>query len=173
MVANGELACPSAQPDMEKASVFGVVLGSVDAPRVAYLERALPVEDAVSALAAAGGGAGSVSGTGTGGGGGIGAGATMVFRVAATCETSACVHYSGSCCTLAARCDEQLEAVVAMLPRCAIRSRCRWFAERGSSICHRCPQVVTLNGPESADEMLRAVASPPPAGTSSSPAGPT
>ena len=141
MPGSRPLACPSAQPDMEDAHAFGVILGTPDVPRGAYLERALPLEDVLPSI-------GEVP-------------PTMVLRIAGDCETSRCAHYSGSCCTLAERCDEQLDAVVSLLPRCAIRSRCRWFAERGGSICHRCPQVVTLNGPATIDETMQEVATPP------------
>ena len=141
MSGSRPLACPSAQPDMEDAHAFGVILGTPDAPRVAYLERTLPLPDVLGAI-------GEVP-------------PTMVLRIAGNCETSRCAHYSGSCCTLAERCDEQLEPVVSFLPRCAIRSRCRWFAERGGSICHRCPQVVTLNGPATIDATMQQVATPP------------
>jgi len=33
------LSCPSAQPDMQDARIFGVVAGTVAEPRLAYLKR--------------------------------------------------------------------------------------------------------------------------------------
>jgi hypothetical protein len=39
-----ELSCPSAQPDMEGSRVFGVIGGSVEEPRVAYLKESAVVD---------------------------------------------------------------------------------------------------------------------------------
>ncbi|MEY2415968.1 MAG: hypothetical protein QOH53_1302, partial [Ilumatobacteraceae bacterium] len=60
---------------------------------------------------------------------------TQVFRIAAVCEESACVHFANDSCTLAERIANDVPAVVEMLPRCAIRRECRWYAERGAAAC--------------------------------------
>ncbi|MFB2972660.1 hypothetical protein ACE1CD_27180 [Aerosakkonema sp. BLCC-F183] len=36
-----------------------------------------------------------------------------------------------------------LSEVVERLPRCQIRSNCRWWKQEGRAACRRCPQVVT------------------------------
>lgn len=118
------LRCPSAQPGMPDAQVLGVVKRTAEGPRVAYVNGLAPVTDEV--LDAAGP-----------------MPATTVLRFAARCETSACRHFNGECCTLATRIAELLPEVADGLPPCAIRPSCRWFAEQGGSICLRCPQVVT------------------------------
>ncbi len=120
-----ELTCPSAQPDMEGAQVFGVITGTPEAPRVAYLQGEATVDlTQPEAL------------------GGLQPG--HVFRIGARCEESRCQHFDGSRCMLARRIATQLPTVVDVLPRCRIRSTCRWFAEQGGAACLRCPQVVTL-----------------------------
>jgi hypothetical protein len=118
------LSCPSAQPDMAGARIFGIVSGTADEPRVAYLKESAVVEP--SALERLG----PVD-------------PTRVFRFAATCEESQCVHFNGSRCTLAERIVAKLAPVVDALPPCLIRPTCRWYAERGAEACLRCPQVVT------------------------------
>jgi hypothetical protein len=44
--------CPSAPPEMDGGVAFGVVAGSVEAPRVSWFERPLPITDDLLALAA-------------------------------------------------------------------------------------------------------------------------
>ena len=135
------LACPSAQPDMADAVVFGVITGTAENPRVAYLERRVGVDAVHRRLE--------------------GLEPTRVLRVAATCEQQHCAHHNGDLCTLAERVATSLPPVVSVLPRCAIRSTCRWYAEQGGRICYRCPQVVTLDGPRTNNQELAAAAKPP------------
>jgi hypothetical protein len=66
-----------------------------------------------------------------------------VFRFASPCAGSACVHFDGAQCALGGRVSTLLPVAGARLPVCQIRSRCRWFAERGPAACLRCPLVVT------------------------------
>ena len=119
--------------------LFGIVGGGADAGRVAYLREPEPATDEVVALA------GPLP-------------ATAVFRFAAACEESACVHFDGSDCRLAGRIVELLPPVVQVLPPCAIRSRCRWWRQEGGAACRRCPMIAT--SPRDADELLRRVAQP-------------
>jgi hypothetical protein len=130
------VSCPSAQPDMEDARVFGVIGGSEESLRVSYL-RESPVldEKLVRRL-------GVVQ-------------PTLVFRFAARCEEARCAHFDGQHCTLAQRIVETLEPVVDALPPCIIRASCRWYAEQGAEACFRCPQVVTVVPPGN-DELGRA-----------------
>ncbi|MFN2606674.1 MAG: hypothetical protein ABR511_02070 [Acidimicrobiales bacterium] len=117
-------ACPSAQPDMAAARVFGVRQSGPDGPRTAYLDHAVDAGPELLARAAP-------------------AGAPQVLRIAATCEESSCAHFDGTDCGLATRIVTLLPPVVSVLPRCAIRADCRWFAQEGRAACLRCPQVVT------------------------------
>ena len=134
-------SCPSAQPDMEQARVFGLLGGTRDAPRVDYLSREVDFDPESVELPA-------------------GVGPTQVFRFTARCEESRCAHFNGSRCTLAERIRESLDPVVESLPPCTVRSSCRWYAEQGTDICLRCPQIVTLNV-GSSNDTLREAATPP------------
>ena len=135
--ANGlGLLCPSAHPEMAQSRIFGVMGGSVEEPRVIYLEEPTPAAPDVLALA------GPVK-------------PIEVFRIAATCVESACRHFDGKDCQLAARIVQILPAVTEALPACRIRQDCRWFEQEGRPACLRCPQVITQNYSPS-DEMVRA-----------------
>jgi hypothetical protein len=123
--AEKPLLCPSAQPDMTGATVFGVQTGNPeDGLRVGYLTDAQPVSPDILAAS------GDVL-------------PTQVLRVAAPCMGSGCKHFDGTGCQLAARVASMLEPVVNRLPPCAIRPTCRWFRQEGRAACLRCPQVVT------------------------------
>jgi hypothetical protein len=138
-VAARPLSCPSAQPDMEGARVFAVVGGTADKPRAAYLKAdAVITPDLARRI-------GDLP-------------ATSVFRYAARCEESRCVHHEGDRCALGARIAAMLEPVTDTLPSCQIRPTCRWHAEVGGEACRRCPQVVT-SIPET-QARLREVAAP-------------
>lgn len=116
--------CPSAQPEMTGSVVFGVVGGTLDAPRVGYLATPLPTTPELLALS------GPVE-------------PTEIFRFAAPCAGSACRHFDGSTCRLAARTVELMTPVVDQLPPCRVRPECRWWLQEGKDACLRCPQVVT------------------------------
>lgn len=142
------LSCPSAQPDMDGARVFGVITGTPDAPRIAYLKREAVVTRAVMAKL------GQVE-------------PTQVFRFAARCEEARCAHFDGQRCMLAQRIVAKLDPVVDAVPPCLIRPTCRWYAEQGADACYRCPQVVTMI-PRANDRLNEAAlptgAAPRPAG---------
>jgi len=118
--------CPSAQPEMSNSVIFGIVGGTVEAPRVAYLNEPQPVTDELLALTQ------PVT-------------PTEVFRLAAPCARNACLHFDGTQCQLVHRTVQLLPQVVSKLPACRIRSSCRWWQQAGSAACLRCPQVVTAN----------------------------
>jgi hypothetical protein len=118
--------CPSAQPEMEQSVVFGVVGGTVEVPRLAYLKEPQPVTDEVLSLS------GPVK-------------PTEVFRFAAPCAGSACQHFDGADCRLAKRTVRMLPEAVHRLPPCRLRPRCRWWQQEGGAACMRCPMVVTEN----------------------------
>ena len=133
------MSCPSAQPDMVDAHVFGVVAGSAEEPRVAYLKRSAEITGEMMA------GLGDLD-------------PTRVFRFSARCESGRCAQFADGRCGLASRIADQLPAVVDTLPSCQIRATCRWHREIGDSVCLRCPQVMTLVPPE--QNLLRQAAVP-------------
>jgi hypothetical protein len=132
--------CPSAHPEMAASRIFGVMGGSVEEPRLVYLEETIPAAGEILALDER-------------------VKPIEVFRIAATCVESACRHFDGQNCQLAARIVRILPAVTEALPPCRIRHNCRWFHQEGRAACTRCPQVITQNYSPS-DEMRRA-ATPP------------
>jgi hypothetical protein len=69
------------------------------------------------------------------------------FRFASPCVEGGCAQWTGSRCGVI---DEVLgvDEVIPTpasesLPRCAIRTMCRWFAQSGADACRVCPQVIT------------------------------
>jgi len=139
--AQNTLLCPSAQPSLQGGRVLGVVQQIADVFEVSYLDQPLPVTPEVLAMTAP-------------------AQPTEVFRLAAPCQTHHCPHYDGSDCSLVTRIVQIMPAVVDQLPRCQIRSECRWFHQEGAAACRRCPQVSTVN--YNADETMRSVVNLPP-----------
>lgn len=140
--ASSRIQCPSSRPEMPGSAVFGVVLGSVEHPLVAYLEQTLPVTEELLALA------GPVA-------------PTEVFRFAAPCAGGACQHFDGTDCSLASRIVERLPSAVDSLPECAIRDSCRWWRQEGTEACFRCPLIATKSfGAADFAEALRTVADP-------------
>lgn len=131
--------CPSSLPNQEGSVIIGVVSGTIEEPRLAYLVEPQPVTDETLDLTA------PVT-------------PTEVLRFAAPCAGQACKHFDGSKCRLAARVVQQLPKVVDVLPACRIRPKCRWWRQEGKAGCIRCPQIVTDSYTDSAQ--LRRVASP-------------
>jgi hypothetical protein len=132
------ILCPSATSIGPDAILFGVLTGSgADGFQVGYLTEVLPATPELVAAAAP-------------------AKPTEVFRTASACMERGCKHYDRADCQLANRIAALLAPVVVALPRCAIRSRCRWFRQEGRETCLRCPQVATE--PHNANELQLAVA---------------
>lgn len=123
-VAPPRIDCPSVQATAEGAQIYGVVTGSPEARRVAYLTRLRPVTPELLALTGA-------------------AKPAEIYRAAAPCMNGGCRHFAGNTCTLAERMVALMEPVVGALPQCRIRRTCRWFRQEGKAACLRCPQVVT------------------------------
>jgi hypothetical protein len=70
------------------------------------------------------------------------------FRFAQPCVEDGCRHWTGSRCgviqnVLDSGAERANHGEPRALPRCSIRSRCRWFAEQGTRACMVCPLVVT------------------------------
>ena len=67
------------------------------------------------------------------------------FRFGDVCVTTACKQWSSGRCGIV---DQILGAGPAPepppnLPKCSIRSQCRWHSQRGADACSVCPLVVT------------------------------
>ena len=118
------LLCPSSRGTLQDSLLIGVVTDHKDGPRVVPTERAMQVTPEILQMAE------PVS-------------PSEVFRFASPCQTGKCPHFRNEACQLAVRSVDLLEAVTDKLPKCSIRSHCRWFRQEGASICKRCPQVVT------------------------------
>jgi hypothetical protein len=120
----GPPSCPSGQPDMPGAQLFGIVGGTEVEPRVEWLEKTVPVTPELLAKAAP-------------------VEPQRIFRVAVACQESRCVHFDGTDCKLAQRIVNLVPAATDRLPPCAIRASCRWFGQEGRAACLRCPVIVT------------------------------
>jgi hypothetical protein len=127
---------------MPGSKLLGVIRGTVERPRLAYLDQPAPVTGEILALA------GEVA-------------PTRVFRFAAPCVAKACAHFDGTSCRLATRIVRRLPTVVDELPECALRPTCRWFGQEGGAACLRCPLVVTeSDGAAELSAELRQAADP-------------
>jgi hypothetical protein len=122
---------------MKNCQVLGVLENDGGKPMLSYLNQHVPTTHEILALAGE-------------------ATPTQVFRFAATCEESKCLHFDGCECKLASRIVQILPAVVGSLPPCVIRATCRWYAQEGGAACMRCPQIMTLNTSPSEELMLAA-----------------
>lgn len=130
------LMCPSAQPEMEDSVVLGVLENAPEGQRLAWIEKPQPITPQLLSLT------GEVD-------------PRNIFRFAARCEESRCVHFDGKDCQLASRIVQILPVVVDALPACRIRPECRWYQQEGKDACLRCPEVVThLENPTA--EMVQA-----------------
>ncbi len=81
-----------------------------------------------------------------------------ILRFASHCE-SACANRVGTECGLINR----IAAVpapphAAAVPRCHLRTQCKWWQQKGVDACHRCPAVSTLMLAD--DELGNLVADP-------------
>ena len=141
MSTKPETLCPSAQHDWDGARLFAVVGGTPDRPETAYLDHTQPITAELLELA------GPVA-------------PAEVFRFAAPCAGKGCQHFDGQrdTCRLAEKTVRLAPVMFEKLPRCAIRSECRWWKQEGVSACKRCPQVVTVNYAPS--EEMRTAADP-------------
>jgi hypothetical protein len=122
--SDSALLCPSAQPDMRDARVLGVMGGTAENPELQYLNEHVKVTNELLATAAP-----ATSG--------------QIFRIAARCDETGCVHFDGTRCRLATRIVQILPPVTEGLPACTVRRTCRWYQQEGRAACLRCPQVVT------------------------------
>ncbi|MGH2414917.1 MAG: nitrogen fixation protein, partial [Microcystaceae cyanobacterium] len=89
--------CPSARPESPDSVVFGVVSGTVAKPHIAYLKQPQSVTDELMAKSSP-------------------ATPAEIFRTAAPCAESGCMHFDGKDCRLAQRIVEHLSTVAEELP---------------------------------------------------------
>jgi hypothetical protein len=119
--------CPSAP-----AEPGSVLLGMVVAPgQVAYLSPSIPVTTELLAELTQ-----------------SGIPIENRMRFACTCMERACRQWtddgSGGRCGLADRAIAAMSITSGLddLPKCGIRSTCRWFAQHQSKACAACPEVI-------------------------------
>jgi hypothetical protein len=118
-----QLACPSA-PARAGASLLAI-MGSDG--RLAHVSPPIPVDEAFVAAASRHGRP------------------EARMRFTAPCLREGCAQWTGSSCGVI---EEVLatgahEDQPARLPRCDIRSGCRWYRQEGGAACRACPLVVT------------------------------
>jgi hypothetical protein len=118
--------CPSSPPDTKDSVVFGIVGGTIDRLKVAYLREPQPITDELLALSEP-------------------VDPTEVYRIAASCWERECQHFDGHQCHLIQQIVEGLPTVAKDLPPCRIRQDCRWWQQEGKDACLRCPQIVRTN----------------------------
>ncbi len=114
-----QLLCPSAEPQMADAVIFGLVTDEAGPAKIGYLDRRVPITGEALTLAEP-------------------VGAAHIFRMAATCAKSGCRNYGDGKCQAAVRMTAVLEEVVSPVPACAIRRFCAWWHEQGRAACLRC-----------------------------------
>jgi len=124
---------------MDGAMAIGVVDYTGDAPQVAYLERPTAPTSELLAMARP-------------------LKPTEIFRFAAPCQAEACSHWSEGKCKLATRVVQLIPVASTSLPRCHIRTQCRWYSQEGRVACERCPHIATQN--ESPSDVMREAATP-------------
>jgi hypothetical protein len=120
------LKCPSAPAETEDSVIFGIVLGTPEAPHVLHLDQVKPIPAELLELDAP-------------------VKPAEIFRIAGTCSENDCKHYDGSKCRLVERIVDSLPTVTEQIPACAIRSTCRWWYQSGKEACLRCQQIVRDN----------------------------
>jgi hypothetical protein len=72
------------------------------------------------------------------------------FRFSSPCIESGCPQWNGGGCAVVDKILDEPESgnqpIPDQLPRCAIRSTCRWYAQRGAAACAICPLIVADTG---------------------------
>jgi hypothetical protein len=135
--ASKSLMCPSADTEMSGSVIFGIVVGTPEAPHVVHLDRVKPIPPELLALDSP-------------------VNPAEIFRIAATCIENGCAHFDGTKCRLTARIIDGLPTVTDRLPACAIRATCRWWYQEGAAACMRCQKVVRDNYVAS-EELIQAI----------------
>jgi hypothetical protein len=78
----------------------------------------------------------------------VGPDAEQRYRFASPCKECACQQWVDGKCSVPERMHEILSDITAAnrLPRCSVRSQCRWYRQSGVEACRVCPWVVTRGG---------------------------
>ena len=118
-----ELLCPSARA--EPGASLLAVLGSDG--RLAHLSPPMEVDEAFIAAASRHGQP------------------EARMRFTSPCLQEGCTQWTGSACGVVEQvlATGAAEDQPARLPRCAIRSACRWYLQEGGPACRACPLVLT------------------------------
>jgi hypothetical protein len=129
--------CPSGAADRPESVVLGVRSG--DDGSVAYLDEPVPAAEVLGMVPE-------------------GIEPRRILRFASHCEAK-CANRIGTRCGLI----ERIAAVpapehTAAVPRCHLRTKCKWWQQRGVEACHRCPAVSTRMLDD--DELGKLVADP-------------
>jgi hypothetical protein len=85
---SSKLMCPSADVDMAESAIFGIVIGTPEAPNLVYLDRVKPIPPELLALDSP-------------------VKPSEIFRIAATCVERGCKHFDGAECRLVLSLDYQ------------------------------------------------------------------
>jgi len=120
MPGHEKLVCPSYKC-VTGANLLGIVK---DDGNVAFLDKPLPVDQEFVQIARSG------------------RPPELRFRFSHSCAEGVCANWAGDHCGLIETLTRDTTAGASLLPACAIRSECRWFAERGGVACRVCPNVV-------------------------------
>ncbi|MEQ1529463.1 MAG: nitrogen fixation protein [Methylococcales bacterium] len=139
MASGNRVLCPSAPADWEGSQVIGIMTGTVDEPKLAYMDKPQPVTAQLLDLAKP-----------------VNPG--EVFRFSAPCANTGCAHFMAeeSKCRFAEKVVRFAPVVVEQLPACSIRPECRWWQQEGKAACFRCPQMVTTDLKPSAEMRMAA-----------------
>jgi len=65
------------------------------------------------------------------------------FRFANRCVQSGCNQWKDGKCSVIKNVLDALPVFESSLPKCAIRSSCRWYFQEGPKACSVCPLIIT------------------------------
>jgi hypothetical protein len=130
--------CPSGDPSLPETMVLGVQ--SYERGEVTYLAEPIPAADAIAMVPE-------------------GIAPTRILRFASHCS-STCGHRDGPDCTLIKRIMTipAAEKENASVPRCHLRTHCKWWDQVGMEACKRCPAVSTMHA--ATDQFGEMIANP-------------
>jgi hypothetical protein len=71
-----------------------------------------------------------------------------LFRFANTCQGKRCAQWTGQECGVIGRILRQIDVTETIttsneLPKCGIRSNCRWYDQEGAKACKVCYMIIT------------------------------
>lgn len=122
-----QLLCPSASEALPGSKVFGLIIEVSGPIRVGYLDKQARAELASRDAAVQ-----------------VPLDRTNA-RFSALCQEGKCGNFGDGRCNLSREIVQVLPVVLDELPKCSIRSMCRWFSEEREQACLRCPQIATVS----------------------------